>query len=214
MESLTGNNAAFRLSSSVMSTDVNTSTSMTTYQLDLLTPVHQQLSLQQGKTPNPDWLLRPPHQLPPQPSKFFNSGLPMWPPDEFPSRHLGIDEHLAPAALGSTTVLHQDQDAPLQQQAASSVPMPVPVQGSSRDMEARTKLQEKREEAKQRYKDKRKNRRYVLIYKAINIIKYYSQLSYVHPSICHTQSTPILKMMKFFYKWKHGYEMKIKLLRI
>jgi len=58
-------------------------------------------------------------------------------------------------------------------------------------MEARTKLQEKREEAKQRYKDKRKNRRYV---QAINIIKYYSQLSYVHRSICHTQSTPILKM--------------------
>ena len=184
MESLTGNNAAFRLSSSVMSTAANTSTSMTPYQLDLLTPVHQQLSLQQGKTPNPDWLLRPPQQC-----KFFNSGLPMWPPDEFPSRH-SIDEHLAPAALGSTTVLHQDQDAPLQQQAASSVPM----QGSSRDMEAKTKLQEKREEAKQRYKDKRKNRRYVLIYKAINIIKYYSQLSYVHRSICHTQSTPILKM--------------------
>jgi len=185
MESLTGNNAAFRLSSSVMSTAANTSTSMTPYQLDLLTPVHQQLSLQQGMTPNPDWLLRPPQQC-----KFFNSGLPMWPPDEFPSRH-SIDEHLAPAALGSTTVLHQDQDAPLQQQAASSVPVPVPVQGSSRDMEARTKLQEKREEAKQRYKDKRKNRRYV---QAINIIKYYSQLSYVHRSICHTQSTPILKM--------------------
>ncbi|XP_066317586.1 zinc finger protein CONSTANS-LIKE 12-like [Miscanthus floridulus] len=160
MESLTGNNAAFRLSSSVMSTAANTSTSMTPYQLDLLTPVHQQLSLQQGMTPNPDWLLRPPHQLPPQQCKFFNSGLPMWPPDEFPSRHLGIDEHLAPAALGRTTVLHQDQDAPLQQQAASSVPMPVPVQGSSRDMEAKTKLQEKREEAKQRYKDKRKNRRF------------------------------------------------------
>ncbi|XP_066324640.1 zinc finger protein CONSTANS-LIKE 12-like isoform X2 [Miscanthus floridulus] len=156
MESLTGNNAAFRLRNSVMSTAANTSTSMTPYQLDLLTPVHQQLSLQQGKTPNPDWLLRPPHRLPPQPCKFFNSGLPMWPPDEFPSRHLGIDEHLAPAALGCTTVLHQDQDAPLQQQAASS----VPVQGSSRDMEARTRLQEKREEAKQRYKDKRKNRRF------------------------------------------------------
>jgi len=182
MESLTGNNAAFRLSSSVMSTAANTSTSMTPYQLDLLTPVHQQLSLQQGMTPNPDWLLRPPQQC-----QFFNSDLPMWPPDEFPSRHLGIDEPLAPAALGRTTDLHQEQDAPLQQQAAASVPM----QGSSRDMEAKTKLQEKREEAKQRYKDKRKNRRYV---QAINIIKYYSQLSYVHRSICHTQSTPILKM--------------------
>jgi len=67
-------------------------------------------------------------------------------------------------------------------------------------MEARTKLQEKREEAKQRYKDKRKNRRYVLMYnKAINIINYYSQLNYVHRSIYHTQSTPILKMVKFFY---------------
>jgi hypothetical protein len=105
----------------------------------------------------------------------------MWSPDEFPSRHLGTDEQLTPPAPGSTTVLHQDQDAPLQQQAASS----VPVQGSSQDMEARTKLLEKREQAKQRYKDKRKNRRYVLIYKAINIINYYSQLSYFHRSIFH-----------------------------
>ncbi|XP_021314480.1 zinc finger protein CONSTANS-LIKE 15 [Sorghum bicolor] len=153
LEYLTGNNAAFRLSNSVMSTAANTSTSMTPY-LDLPTPVHQQLPLQQGKTPNRDWLL-PPHQLPPQ-CKFFNSGLPMWSPDEFPSRHLGTDEQLTPPAPGSTTVLHQDQDAPLQQQAASS----VPVQGSSQDMEARTKLLEKREQAKQRYKDKRKNRRF------------------------------------------------------
>ncbi|OQU84184.1 hypothetical protein SORBI_3004G007400 [Sorghum bicolor] len=122
LEYLTGNNAAFRLSNSVMSTAANTSTSMTPY-LDLPTPVHQQLPLQQ---------------------------------DEFPSRHLGTDEQLTPPAPGSTTVLHQDQDAPLQQQAASS----VPVQGSSQDMEARTKLLEKREQAKQRYKDKRKNRRF------------------------------------------------------
>jgi hypothetical protein len=130
-ESLAGNNAAFWLSNSAMCTAANTSTSVTPYMYERV-PVHQL----------------------PQQCNFFNSGLPLWPPDEFPSRHM----LLMPAALGGSppAVVHQDQDAPLQQAAAS-----VPEQASraSQDMEARTKLQEKRQEAKQRYKEKKKNKK-------------------------------------------------------
>ncbi|XP_062217231.1 zinc finger protein CONSTANS-LIKE 9-like isoform X1 [Phragmites australis] len=60
----------------------------------------------------------------------------MLPRDELPSRHFGFE---VPSAAS--------QEAP-------------PPEKSSQDMEARTKQREKRQQAKQRYNDKKKNRRF------------------------------------------------------
>lgn len=48
-------------------------------------------------------------------------------------------------------------------QAAPWVPKQLQASAASQDMAARAKLQEKRQEAMQRYMEKRKNRRYVIM---------------------------------------------------
>ncbi|CAN6271134.1 unnamed protein product [Urochloa humidicola] len=94
-------------------------------------------------------------ELLPQSNTFYASSTPTRPRDEFPSRHFGFE--VKPPCPGpvvsspTTGVVYQDQEAAVQ----------VPEQASSQDnIEARTKQQEKRHEAKQRYKDKKKNRRF------------------------------------------------------
>ncbi|CAN6236841.1 unnamed protein product [Urochloa humidicola] len=92
-------------------------------------------------------------ELLPQANTFYASSTPMLPRDEFPGRHFSFEvKPPCPAAVSSPTMtgVYQDQEAALQ----------APEQASSQDIEARTKQLEKRQEAKQRYKDKKKNRRF------------------------------------------------------
>lgn len=144
VESLGADNAALRLNNSVTSTAAaNTSTRATPY-LDLLAPPVRELR---------------------QECNYYNTGLPVWSPEKFPGEHL----LLTPSALGG----NQDQDTPPQQEAATAMAVMLKqVSRASPDVKAiQTKLQ-KRQEAKQRYMEKRKNRRYVLF----NMINQYSQL--------------------------------------
>ena len=84
-------------------------------------------------------------------STFYGSGMPaMLPRDEsFPSSQFGFEVKPppVPAVVSSPTT----------EAAALLAPEQPP---SGQDMEARTKQLEKRQEAKQRYKDKKKNRKY------------------------------------------------------
>lgn len=103
-------------------------------------------------------------------------GMPVLPVDEFPTRHFGfevkppppppppgLEAVSSPATAGG--VYQDHQDAALQASSSAMEQQP----SSPQDMEARrTKRQEKRLEAKQRYKDKKKNRRYVCM-QAINL---------------------------------------------
>jgi len=95
-------------------------------------------------------------------STFYGTGMPMLPRDELPTRHLSFDFEVKPpvpavVSSPSTGGYHQDQAEAAALLVASSAPEQPP---SGQDMEARTKQLEKRQEAKQRYKDKKKNRKY------------------------------------------------------
>ncbi|KAL6629314.1 hypothetical protein ACP70R_029079 [Stipagrostis hirtigluma subsp. patula] len=81
---------------------------------------------------------------------FCTNDMPVLPSDEFPAGYFGTGLPPGPPAV-SGTMGYQDPEAP----QASSMP-----EKSSQDMEARTKQREKRQQAKQRYNEKKKNRRF------------------------------------------------------
>ncbi|KAG2655392.1 hypothetical protein PVAP13_1KG008220 [Panicum virgatum] len=95
-------------------------------------------------------------------STFYGTGMPMLPRDVLPTRHLSFDFEVKPpvpavVSSPSTGGYHQYQAEAAALLVASSAPEKPP---SGQDMEARTKQLEKRQEAKQRYKDKKKNRKF------------------------------------------------------
>ena len=83
-------------------------------------------------------------------STFYGTGMPMLPRDELPTGHLSFDFEVKPPVPAVVS-------SPTTEAAALLAPEQPP---SGQDMEARTKQLEKRQEAKQRYKDKKKNRKY------------------------------------------------------